>query len=150
MPVPPEETIEFKGHSDRFLIFISEEIQTVKLCGLEKGETYLVNAMPAGSEDKLFSTFLNLGDMSYGKVKPTSPCYTLVIKTTSAKALDKEPVYISVSKTSETYSVKPPGEIGRPPAISTATGLPPSDLITDVLIGGDCFEVSNVTSQGDE
>lgn len=148
LPVPPEETIEFKGYSDRFLIFISEEVQTVKLCGLEKGETYLVNAMPAASDDKLFSSFLNLGGLSYGKVKPTSPCYTLVIKTTSSKPLEKEPVYISVGMTSETYSVKPPIDLGRPPAITTSTSTPLSDLITDVLIGGDCFEVSGVTAQG--
>jgi len=148
---PPEQIIEFKGHSDRFLVFVYEELQVVKLCGLEEGDYYLLNVMPAFGDDGVQPSFLNLGPggMSYGKIKAAGPCHTLVVKTVSKKEFFKLPVYISVSLASETYSVKPPaGGPGRPPAITTSTSTPLSELITDVLIGGDCFEVTNVTSGG--
>ncbi|MCB9285014.1 MAG: choice-of-anchor L domain-containing protein [Lewinellaceae bacterium] len=148
-PAPPEQIIEYKGKPDRFLVFLTEEIEAVSLCGLEKEETYLVNVIPAYGEDGVFTTFINPGPggLSYGKIKAEAPCQTLVIKTQTKKVFEKIPVYISVSRTTDTYSVKPV-EPGRPPAISTSTSTPLSELITGVLIGGDCFEVMNVTAQG--
>lgn len=143
------QTIEFKGQEERFLLFLQDEFETVSLCGLEPGEDYLVNVIPAYAEDGLYTTFQNIGTsgMSYGKLKAVNPCMPLVIRTQAKKALSKLQVYVTVSRASQTFSVKP-WNPGRPPAIATSTSTPLSQLITDVLIGGDCFEVMGVTSQG--
>ncbi|MBK7408816.1 MAG: choice-of-anchor L domain-containing protein [Saprospirales bacterium] len=149
-PSPPDEqVIEFKGKADRFLIFISNEVEAVTLCGLEKDETYLVNVIPTYGEDGVLTSFINPGPggLSYGKIKAAAACQPLVIKTESKKGYDKIPVYVSISRTEETFSVKPI-EPGRAPAITTSTATPLGQLITGVLIGGDCFEVMGVTSQG--
>jgi gliding motility-associated-like protein len=145
------EIITFNGKSERFLVFLEKELETVTLCGLEPGEDYLLNVIPAYAEDGLFMTFQNLqvSGLSYGKLKAAQSCMPLAIKTEPALVKGKIRAYISVSRAGETVSVKPPvSGIGRPPAITTSTGTPTSQLITNVLIGGDCFEVSGVTAAG--
>lgn len=146
---PDGEVVQFNGNSERFLLFLKQDMETVSLCGLEVGEDYLVNVIPAYPEDGLETTFQNLvvSGLSYGKLKATSGCMPLAIKTESKKSFSKIQVYLSVSRAGETISVKPMG-LGRPPAITTSTSTPTNQLITNVLIGGDCFEVSGVTSQG--
>lgn len=134
------EIIQFNGKSERFLVFLEKELETVTLCGLEPGEDYLLNVIPAFAEDGLYMTFQNLpvSGLSYGKLKAVQSCMPLVVQTAPAQVKGKIRAYISVSRAGETVSVKPPvSGIGRPPAITTSTGTPTSQLITNVLIGGD-------------
>ncbi|MCB9283909.1 MAG: choice-of-anchor L domain-containing protein [Lewinellaceae bacterium] len=149
---PPEQVIEYRGDADRMLVFLYKSRESVLLCGLTEGDEYLLNVSPDTPDRSISTTLLESGEnaLNSGKIKAGSSCHRLWIETHSPqKAIDRLPVWISVSKREGTGSVKPPPDAGtRAPVMTAQWGMPASGLIQNVFIGNNCFEVSGISSVG--
>jgi len=138
---------------------------TLQVCGLKPGSTYQVIATPAipGQQDKFA---LSLADPILEKnalqQSPTdrphvrrfsvaSSCAQFVLETTRHGSNSEVPMYLSVGCVDckeDNASLKLAQKLADAAKLVVSQGDAPSDLITNVLIGGNCFDVSNIKATG--
>ena len=138
----------------------------IDLCGLTPGETYQVVAVPmADGQKSRFTVTLSdaskdMESLSISRVdRPESrrfvaqdQCIDLEVDAIGAEAVGADiPMYLSVQCVScpnewlDAFVEQAPLLA---PNISTTGGVGASSLIQTTLIGGTCFDVTNVTSSG--
>ena len=132
----------------------------VQICNLELGGTYSIIVAQGDNSPDLEFQWLVRNNMPFQSnpeaphqviITPNSSCVTLELKAISRDKAGAVPVSLSIGRIDE---VKPPEEPAYDPDqpelvnLSTTTGTAASTLINTVLIGGNCFDVTNVTSAG--
>ena len=134
----------------RHLLFLSGQELWVDLCGLKKGTRYRLQANPANGpqvwtpqiDGPEGATTKGEGGLEF---LATRSCQVVRIFVPGKTTLDRAPVYLTVSP--DDWSAAAAAQKVLAP-ISTNSNFPASHLIQNVFIGGDCYEVSNITATG--
>ena len=137
----------------------------LNVCGLKPGNTYQIIATPALPEQRDYFT-LSLADLNLEKTakslspadrphlrrfKATGNCAQFLLETTRHGLNNEVPMYLSVGcvDCKEDNAPRKLAEALADAAKLVVTqGNAPTDLITNVLIGGNCFDVSNIKATG--
>jgi len=133
-------TIDLESPNTRHLLQIDSEQQFVELCQLEEGASYWLRVVQRSgpsvmisTEDGLTDNYLYTAEEDCGKI--------LLVQEGAARSLSE--VVLSVScMTCE------PEPDSRFPNLTVQGGQSASELIKDIFIGGDCFEVQNASVIG--
>jgi hypothetical protein len=133
------ETIWLSGDSGRNLLLPESGAYGIRVCGLKKGKLYQLELTPAPHSKAKSALFPN-GLSSYSFVAGGT-CMEL-----SLAIVGSGPVFLTHFLKKETDQAPPGGQKVLAP-ISTSQA-PASTLINNVFIGGDCYDVSGVTSSG--
>lgn len=152
--------IQWSPQNRRHLLDISAGKTDIHLCGLSPGGVYSVIANPVNKNQQAdFSWAVGLAvpsqqDMQAPQriiVTADSTCMVLSLGMHTDEESGPLPVYISIRRTDDTKivdlleSISSQAEFAN---LTTTGNVPANNLISNVLIGGNCFDVSNVTSFG--
>ncbi len=153
-------TVQLTGTRMRAPLDVLEGKTTIQLCGLSRGEQYSVIAVGAvpgqQSAFELSSGSTpateNLPERKYTvRFTATSECTELQLLAVTMQPLTTIPMALSIKCLScpednswlERFTSQ--AEMAN---LSVTSGVSAQSLITNTLVGGDCFEVSNITSSG--
>ncbi len=123
--------------------------QEIALCGLEPGEDYLIAVNPFRGDD--IELLINVSDQQLTKsfleftAEKACETFTLMLKADTPNS--KHSIYFSAQRK---YAV-PLKTLSGPeflPNISVDPSPTAQQLVDDVFIGGDCFEIANVIQLG--
>lgn len=157
-------TIQLSNPTMRMPLDVQAGRTTVELCGLIPGKVYAAVAMKSVFEQPA-DFGLSLADLSnqpeqYTKMvrsrknelrfMASGACETLLVTATTTQQSTAIPMFLSVACQTceqENNSVK---QAAQPDLVnlSVTPAVPAESLIRNTLIGGNCFEVSNITSSG--
>jgi gliding motility-associated-like protein len=133
-------TIDLEGENTRHAMSISSLEQKVELCQMEPGNSYLLRVLTQSgpevliqSEEGLSSHFLMTAEADCGKIT--------LQKSEQSRALSE--IVLSVSCMTCT-----PEFDNRAPNLTVQGGFSALELIQDIFIGGDCFEIQNAAVVG--
>ena len=148
-----EQRLEIKKANDRHLVFLKDYEESIDLCGLITGQLYQVQISPAYEMEKCYPVFYHTPTAQPNKSEryfsfyATESCASIIVTNSCNTAMEKVPAYISVSRDPSSAGPKP---IDNPeaPAISTNSNVSINSMITNTFIGGNCYEISNITSAG--
>ncbi|MCB0643935.1 MAG: choice-of-anchor L domain-containing protein, partial [Phaeodactylibacter sp.] len=149
-----EQRLHFHDPSDRQLVFLHDFEESIALCDLTPGATYLVQLNAAYAyelEDCLpvFYTFpvspQKISDKAFRFVADAN-CANFTIVNSCGTAMQKLPAYLSITR--QGGQGPKPIDLPEAPAISTNSSVSITSMITNTFIGGNCYEISNITSAG--
>ncbi|MBK8424836.1 MAG: choice-of-anchor L domain-containing protein [Lewinellaceae bacterium] len=139
---------------------ISPGTTDIHVCGLTPGGAYSVNANPADKNQQAgFTWRLNQAVLYQQDVQlpqrvfitADSACMVLTLDMVADEISGTVPVYISIRRIDDTKPLEIPEEISNQAEfanLSTTGNVSANTLVSNVLIGGNCFDVSNVTTAG--
>ncbi len=157
--------VQFGGTHMRAALDLPNGISTVTLCGLEPGNSYTVivsgavygqraefELAPASISSKGAGgfAFMREGKDQLRFAAPTV-CVDLQVNTLNKEQSESAPVYLSIQCESCTESNKVVKKIAvqaDQAVLGVQGGISAEDLIRNVLVGGGCFQISNVTYSG--
>lgn len=157
--------VQFMGNSLREPMNISPGQTTLSVCGLTPGKTYQVISTPAlpGQQDYFTLSLANPALEKAAKLQsPASrphlrrfeaknSCTEFLLEAKPAGTNPEVPMYLSVSCV-DCKDEKPALQLAQTLAdaakLAVTQGNSATDLVTNVLIGGNCFDVSNIKSTG--
>lgn len=140
----------------------------VRLCGLQPGNTYQVIAsrafpeqqpvfrlrMAAPEQESIAREKSPADRPQVRRFKATDNCADLLLDVTANGTGGEVPAYLSVGCVDcketgswQNHFVQNVADMA-PPKLTVTAGNAAKDLVTNVLIGGNCFDVSNITSKG--
>lgn len=152
--------IQWSPENRRHLLNISAGATDIHLCGLSPGGSYSVIANPVNKNQQAGFAWSLSQAVTYQQdiqlpqrifIRADSTCMALTLDMVADEISGTIPVYISIRRTDET---KPPAWLEAIASqaefanLSTTGNVPANNLISNVLIGGNCFDVSNVTTAG--
>ena len=140
----------------------------IQLCGLEVGNTYQVIASRAFPDEGAgFRLAMAAPDAEYlardqspadrpqvRRFTASASCMDLLLNAIPDAAETEIPMYLSVGCGNCKETSVLPEQFKKtladmpPPKLTVTEGNAAKDLVTNVLIGGNCFDVSNITSKG--
>lgn len=132
----------------------------INLCGLTPGAVYSIGANPVEREDQTSFSWTVRSNVPHEMdaqapeqfvITPDAECVSLTLHTQAKERAGTKGVYFSISRTDEKPSDFLPtflNQVAEMVNLSTTGGTAANTLISNVLIGGNCFDVSNVTSFG--
>ncbi len=127
----------------RFSIDLDDSPTYITLCGLQKGEAYQIwTVVPGGCEVEAGEPGKPLASSMAFVAKGS--CQEIVVQPVAGNSCKEE---IAVSIACQTCQQAPP-PAERMANLSVVGGLSAESLIKDIFIGGDCFDVQNVTEIG--
>lgn len=159
-------SVQLNGTPHREPLNVFQGATAVQVCGLQVGKTYQIIANPAFPDQKSgFSLALadanqeNIAQQMSVQDRPQlrrfqalTTCTELLLKTTNPIPNVEVPMYLSigcvdceegaVAKTTLAQNLADAAKL------VVSQGNTADDLVTNVLIGGDCFDVSNISSKG--
>jgi gliding motility-associated-like protein len=119
--------------------------QPVQVCDLKVGETYAVWAVqPGGAEPKIRLANSNIASRTF-EFEATSSCMDFVMKRDANVAED---LMFSIGCRTCPEAKNHGKKLAEMSGLTVAGGQTAETLITDVFIGGGCFDVTNVTTVG--
>ena len=153
-------TVKVESAGSRTPMIVSKGTSTIQLEGLTPGEFYLAKAVPAGEAQKtelsLSPVFSDIGSVTGPKnadrtIRFKAPGTTAVflLNAIGGEISADVPLFISVSPESVQWgsnTAKSAQESAV--ALQVTPGVGAQSLITNTLVGGDCFSVANVTASG--
>jgi gliding motility-associated-like protein len=147
---PFDEYLSLSQPAGREVLLLEKERTLIELCELEVGKEYQFSIFPADHTRKLnlglqFESQKPQNSSSNLSFVPKESCETLTVFATAGFPLQREAVYLSWSV--ETRD-EPKALPEFAPAISTDASPSVQFLIEEVFVGGDCYEVTGVTSSG--
>ena len=152
--------IQWSAQNRRQFFEVHTGQTTVNLCGLTPGGVYTVIANPANRNQGISFTWnvrtsmtheLDPQDPGQISITPSSECASLVLHMQANDQQDTKGVYFSIRRTDDE---KPSDFLENFMSqvemanLSVTSGTSANSLISNILIGGNCFDVSNVTSFG--
>ncbi|TNE67233.1 MAG: HYR domain-containing protein [Bacteroidetes bacterium] len=154
--------VQLSGTQLRTPLDVPEGTSTIRICDLIPGETYEIIANSAvQGQQAVFQLqaarhAIPVGPEKNGRANVLrfiagESCADLDLSAASLQPLTTIPLYLSLRCMS---CAVPSGKLLKPlpqadaANLSVAGGVSPENLITNTLIGGDCFEVSNITATG--
>jgi hypothetical protein len=138
----------------------------LQICGLTPGNTYQVIAMPAypgiqanyqlrlaeASMDAAASELAGTTRPELRRFVATATCASFLLESQHSNLQAEIPSYISIGcldcKEDILRKKQFVQEITDAAKLTVTQGNPAKDLVTNVLIGGDCFDVSGISSKG--
>ena len=157
--------IHFNGTHQRVPLTLAAGINTLSLCGLETGSTYKLIALPMASGQQASFELAPAPVLSAGASKVAflredkntvsfaapQGCIDLQINANNLEQRSEIPAYLSI--VCESFPPKPallkkvmgPSDQS---LLQVQGNLSPEHLIENVLVGGGCFQISNVSYQG--
>jgi hypothetical protein len=157
--------VEFSGLKMRAPLSLPKGISTVQICGLEQGTSYKVIAVPmASAQDADFEVApapaLSKGSGGFAFMRERknavsfsapSSCVEVQVNTFSAEQGLEVPLFLSIQSETGPEAINwLQKAIGQPDQslLQVEDGFSAQELIENVLVGGDCFQISNVTYSG--
>ena len=154
--------LQWSANKSRYLIDVAPGKTFVKVSGLSPGSRYSVISNARNKNAPIRFTWEILSDLTQQQdsmiaqrlfILPDSQCVELLLNTfdEGKEALASVPVILSIRRIDEGKPPETaPAPIDQPEMVnlSTTGSVAASTLISNVLIGGNCFDVSNVTSSG--
>ena len=157
--------VQLDGAKMRAALELPKGTSTVRLCGLEPGNSYKVIAAPmafgqraefeiapAPALTKGTSSFAFMRE-SKNEVRFAAPdaCVDIQVKTSSTEQGEQVPMYLSIRcetcPDAKAWLRKVTGQENQA-LLEIEKGLTAQELVEDVLVGGGCFQISNVTFFG--
>ncbi|MFT6740401.1 MAG: gliding motility-associated-like protein [Paraglaciecola sp.] len=142
------QTIYLEGNHGRKAVYLTSETEVLEVCGLTAGQAYTFSAIDDGGRHPILrNNFFPKNQTDKLVLIPKNDCVEIEVSLRSKRGLCSAHFWLSYStkkKVKEEHNdlnkVLPP--------ISVIGGVAPEVLIEDIFIGGGCFEVSNVTLNG--
>ncbi len=153
--------VQMNGRVMRHQMEAGKGQSDIHLCDLAPGNTYTVIALGAvldqqavfalSSDDPAVKNVSTIaGRPYYIRFLAAETCVTLKLNIDAAG--DEVPMFLSVKcedcPVDNTWKEKFLEKVGSIANLSTSGGATASSLISTTLIGGDCFDVANITSSG--
>ncbi len=157
--------VQLEGAKMRAALELPKGASTVTLCGLEPGNSYKVIAVPmaygqaadleiapapAFSKGTSSFAFMREGKNELRFAAPSS-CVDIQVKANSTEQGDHVPMYLSIccenSPKANASLGKVPGQADQA-ILQVQHGFSAEELVRDVLVGGGCFQISNVSFSG--
>ncbi|MBK8192090.1 MAG: choice-of-anchor L domain-containing protein [Lewinellaceae bacterium] len=153
--------VDMKGAVMRQPLDAGSEQLIIQLCELIPGNTYTVIALGANQGQsaafEITSSDNSLEQVITAKEKPgfirfkaTGACATIDVKVNAAQY--PTPMYLSVRceecPSDNAWKEQFLEKVGSIANLATVGGISASSLVNNTLIGGDCFDVANITSSG--
>jgi len=161
--------VQFSGEQMRAPLTLPKGTSTVQICGLEPGNSYKVIAVPmAFGQSADFeiapAPALSKGTSGFAFVRESKQavsfaapgaCVEIQMKTSSTEQGEQVPMYLSIRCEScpEAKSwLQKVGSQADQAILEVQGGFSAEELVKDVLVGGGCFQISNVSfsGQGDQ
>lgn len=148
--------IQWSDQNPRQLFEVQTGQTEINLCGLAPGGVYSIFVNPVDrNEGTSFSLSVrsSMPFESYAEspaqisITPDAECATLILQTDAQNAGTKS-AYFSINRTDDEKPSDFLENFMEMVNLSTTGGTAANTLITNVLIGGNCFDVSNVSSLG--
>ncbi|HOY07308.1 MAG TPA: choice-of-anchor L domain-containing protein [Saprospiraceae bacterium] len=151
--------VQWSADISRYPVDVQIGKTNINICDLVPGGTYSVivtqatNGTQPAFEWQIHSILFYQKDEQFPHqvmITPEASCATLELKTFAGSMSGKLPVYLSINRTDDPKP-EPEGPGTDQPELanlSTTAGTAAGTLISTVLIGGNCFDVTNVTSAG--
>ncbi len=153
--------VQLQGAKMRAKLDLPKGVSTLTLCGLEPGNTYDVIATdaiygqgaefevaPAAALDNSQSSFA-FHKSGVGAIQFNAPSKSVDIQVRANKSAS---MYLSVRcatcPEANAWLRKVTGQAERQSVLQVESGFSAEELVRDVLVGGGCFQVSNVTFSG--
>ena len=154
-------TVRLTGRAMRAPLDVAAGQTTIQLCDLVPGSTYVVTASGMAKDQPatfalspsaaLQDVTLSPGKNHSLRFKTLTACVDIQVQADSRQPAASVPMFLSVLCEScpknEHWKQQLQQEAGLA-VIEINTGISAVDLITNTLIGGNCFNVSNVTYSG--
>jgi hypothetical protein len=153
-------TVQLNGHSMRQILELPVGSNAIRVCGLSPGKIYSLIANPAAADQKAQFEWALDPDLG-AQIDPERPqrmvivanaeCVTVTLGASTPERASTLPMYLSLRclDCPEANAWLDDFQSQVEAANLTTTGnVSASNLVTNVLIGGNCFEVTNVTSSG--
>ncbi len=158
-------TVSLTGAKMRAPLELQQGDNAVSLCNLIPGNTYFVTLTGAAYNQQadfefasgpLFTDEAEISDVATDRknalrFKALSECVNLKVKADSREQATTIPMFFSVKCEScpeaNAWKEKLLGKSGQS-VLEVTTGVSAETLVKDVLIGGDCYDVSNVSYSG--
>lgn len=128
---------------------------TLRICGLQPGRTYKAAALKVGPEQPAVFTLSAGNDDTQRRNRlrftATAECQELVLESGTEQHSTALPLLLSVTCEDcpqERAAAPRKGDQADQVNLSVQPGVPAESLVRNTLVGGDCFEVSNITSSG--
>ena len=142
----------FEGQDDRFPFILHDKVNSLSVCGLEQGASYTITVSQQFQKDEdtgLSITFQNTNtdDVAQSKhitFSAVDKCMEFWIHVANPPNTGVTPVWVSLFRTDHSGKVND----DKPEQGIVAGPEDPQTLIENVLIGGGCFSVENVTAIG--
>ena len=150
-------SIQLSGLQPRIALDVPPGISTVHLCDLTPGNTYTVTAVGAvyGQQSvfALAPAATNSGSPARPALRFTAreACMDLRVTASDPQPLTTIPMYLSLNCESCPAETLPPGKkqnLAESANLSVTAGVNPLSLVKNTLIGGGCYDISNVTYSG--
>lgn len=151
----PDVQVNLAPDRYRYPITQSKPEMALRVCNLEPGEEYEVVLVAAVRRVNCVPDFVpvDLESRQYEellvRLTATSSCMDFQVQMACKGEFEPLDYMVSVYKTKD---IKKPNSPfwgpDMPPAITTNANISIQNLVTNAIIGGDCFDVSNVTSAG--
>ena len=157
--------VQLDGAKMRAALELPKGTSTVTLCGLEPGNSYKVIAAPMAFEQRAEFEIAPAPALTKGtggfafmrqsknEVRFAAPnaCVEIQVKTSSTEQGEQVPMYLSIRcetcPEAKAWLRKVTGQENQA-VLEIEKGLTAQQLVEDVLVGGGCFQISNVTFSG--
>jgi len=157
--------VQFSGATMRAPLTLPKGTSTIQICGLELGNSYKLIAVPmAYGQTADFeiapAPALSKGTSSFAFVREKKnavsfaapgTCVEIQFKTSSTEQGEEVPMYLSIKCEScpEAKSwLQNVGAQADQAVLQVQGGFSAEELVKDVLVGGGCFQISNVSYSG--
>jgi len=157
--------VQFSGSKMRAPLSLPKGISTVQICGLEQGISYKVIAVPmAFGQNADFEVApapaLSKGSGGFAFMRENknvisfsapSACVDIQVKTSSTEQGLEVPLFLSIQAETGPEAINWfQKAVGQPDQslLQVEDGFTAQELIENVLVGGGCFQISNVTYSG--
>ncbi len=148
--------IQLDHEQGRYALSLSQSQQSVEICGLQAGSAYRVSYLSPDYPEAQFA-FQLMGKSTSSALASdfilftaNDECQSLEIERLDASSADALEGYLSVvcQDCPVTSTPRPESNGGARNSIDVDQSFTPAELIQDIFIGGDCFDVTNVTAIG--
>ncbi len=145
--------IYIESTEHRELLSLSGAENIISYCNLEIGETYEIYGHSISNTTCQFSisnidgantTSLNPSELASLRFTAEANCMDFEVETSSCVNLEKYQAWLSMICISCETDIEEPESDSRVAPIDVDLSLTTEELIQDIFIGGDCFDVSNV------
>ena len=135
--------------TQRHLVLFDGNAHEVSICGFLPGAIYHLTATPVNGQHSFALALAGGGpnDSRELDFQAAKACHTVLLQLQSKGSLEREPVYLTIGRVGD-HPVAGPTNTLLPPAITTNAGVPYFQLISDVFIGGNCYNVTGMTGSG--
>ncbi|MBK8922310.1 MAG: choice-of-anchor L domain-containing protein [Saprospirales bacterium] len=158
--------VQLTGTPYREPLNIFEGKTAVQICGLTPGNTYQViaNAAYPGQEvnfrlrlatpeqESAAQAISPANRPQLRQFEASGPCAAFLLETTTPGPSAEVPMYLSIGCVDGVeagpWTGKFAQDVADLPKLSVTQGNAAGDLVTNVLIGGNCFDVTNISSKG--